>query len=665
MSVPNAPPLPGETETVTAASALVVAPHFDDEVLGCGGLVAQLTARGAVVRVLFLSDGGGGVEDVADRVAYASRRRAEARAALAVLGVAGCEMLDLPDGGLEAHRAAIAAALRRALVGFRPRLLLAPSPGEITADHRAAFSAVYDALAPVRRGDELAEIVADLEVLLYEVNHPGQPNLLVDVSAEVEVLRRAMACYASQEERHPYLNAALGLRAYRALSLSPGVRAAEAYRRLTARDFQVTGRWALESELRSGGAVPRGAAGPLVSVVVRTKDRPALVADALRSLAASTHRELEVVLVNDGGAPVDVPADFPHRLVRVELRPGRGRAGAANAGIERAGGAFVAFLDDDDLVEPDHYEVLTGLVRGSDVRIAYTDAAVGLWELTPGGWTRRERRLPYSRDFDGDLLQVDNYIPLHTLLIDRGLARSAGPLDESLPFFEDWDWLIRLSELAPFHHHRRVTCEYRHFRGAAHHVLGDAPRERQDFLTMKARVLEKNAARLSPARLARIVDVLRREAVEGIEEAARVRQGASADRRAREQAELEYHRMRGEAQAARGHVDLLVAENARLGEEGLALRREIEGRDADLRRLYDTEQALRRELERRDADLGRLYADERALRGTVEEQTSHIGRLYAEIERLQRVVAAMQATRAWRTHLWWQRRRGGGGGASG
>ncbi|HBL25616.1 MAG TPA: PIG-L domain-containing protein, partial [Acidobacteria bacterium] len=44
-------PPPGRTETVRAASALVLAPHFDDEVLGCGGLMAQLAASGAVVHV--------------------------------------------------------------------------------------------------------------------------------------------------------------------------------------------------------------------------------------------------------------------------------------------------------------------------------------------------------------------------------------------------------------------------------------------------------------------------------------------------------------------------------------------------------------------------------------------------------------------------------------
>ncbi|HSU80978.1 MAG TPA: PIG-L family deacetylase, partial [Thermoanaerobaculia bacterium] len=72
-----------------AASALVLAPHYDDEVLGCGGLAAQLAAAGAAVRVLFLTDSGGGAEAVADREAYGRRRREESARVCEILGLAG------------------------------------------------------------------------------------------------------------------------------------------------------------------------------------------------------------------------------------------------------------------------------------------------------------------------------------------------------------------------------------------------------------------------------------------------------------------------------------------------------------------------------------------------------------------------------------------------
>ena len=93
----------------------------------------------------------------------------------------------------------------------------------------------------------------------------------------------------------------------------------------------------------------------------------------------------------------------------------------------------MAFLDDDDLVEPDHFEVLLGMAQGTGSRVCYSDAAVGVYEATEQGWSRVERRLPYSRDFDPERLAVDNYIPFNTVLIERALALEVGPVDEALP----------------------------------------------------------------------------------------------------------------------------------------------------------------------------------------------------------------------------------------
>lgn len=265
---------PGTTETVRVSSALVVAPHYDDEVLGCGGLVAQLTAAGAAVRVLFLTDGRGGAGEVDDRDAYGARRRAEAARAAAVLGLAASDHLELPDGALDQHLEALAEGLRAALTTHRPELLLVPSPLEASSDHRAAFHAVHRVLATLRAADE--ELAASLRILAYEVNHPLYPDLLVDVGAELPRLEEAMACYASQQQRHGYLSARLGLLRFRALTLAPEVAAAEAYRRLTADDFATRGPARLVAEL--GGAAPllEVREGPRISVIVRTRDRPEL-----------------------------------------------------------------------------------------------------------------------------------------------------------------------------------------------------------------------------------------------------------------------------------------------------------------------------------------------------------------------------------------------------
>jgi len=621
---------PGRTERVVGRSALVLAPHYDDEVLGCGGLVAQLTAAGAVVRVLFLTDGGGGSREAAEREEYRRRRREEAACACRTLGLAGCDDLGLPDGELHLRLEEAERGIRRALLTQRPDLLLAPSPLEVTADHRAAFAALHRVLAPLRDGE-----LGEPRVLLYEVNHPAYPDLLVDVTAEEGTLAAAKGCYASQQERHDYLAAALGLRRYRTLTLGPDVQLAEGYRRLALADFTTRSPAQLVRHLGGLPELLEVREGPRLSVVVRTKDRPALLAEALASLAASPYRRVEVVLVNDGGAAPELPGDFPHPVVRVDLAANRGRAAAAEAGVAAATGDFVTFLDDDDLAAPEHLPSLAALAGAPGVRVAYTDAAVAVYELGPEGWGCVERRLPYSRDFDPDLLLLDNYVPFNTLAIERTLFAEVGPFDRELPFFEDWDFLIRLAALAPFHHRGRVTCEYRHFRGGGHHVLGERPRERPDFLAVKARVLAKHAARLTPERLARAVDTLRFERVAALEDAGRLERELGTTRE-------ELWARNGEVAAVREGYDLLAAERSALEDRYWALNGELE--------------ALRAQHAQVTVETQRLY-------DVVEDQTAHLGRTYAEIERLNgelsRVGARLREVERMlpvRLRSWWVRR---------
>ncbi len=634
---------PGWTEPVRVGSVLVLAPHHDDEVLGCGGLAAQLAAAGAAVRVLFLTDGGGGGEAVENRDAYRARRREESGRAGEILGLAGSDHLDLPDGALDHHLDAAVEGIRRAILTQRPELLLVPSPLEVSRDHRAAFAALHRLLAPVRDGHPDQEPLRELRVVLYEVNHPGYPDLLVDVGRQRELLERAMAAYASQEERHPYWNAALGLRRFRTLTLPPEVELAEGYRRLRVEDFTTRSPAQLVRHLGGLPEIQEVREGPRISVIVRTRDRPRLLAEALESLAAGEYRRAEVVLVNDGGEPPTVPAGFPLPVVRVDFTQNRGRAAAAEAGVAASTGEFVTFLDDDDLAAPEHLSTLAGLVSGTGVRVAYTDATVALYELdAEGGWICRERRLPYSRDFDPDVLLVDNYIPFNTLLIERPLFAAAGPFDPSLPFFEDWDFLIRLSGVTPFHHLARSTCEYRHFRGGGHHVFGERPRERADFLEVKARVLAKHSDRLRPELIARAVDTLRAELVaerEGFTGARRDLAALRSDLTTLAQTHQELARERflweERYHAANGSV-------AALGEEREALRGEIQRLGGEIRRI--------------SAEAQRLYDDEGKLRAAVDDQTAHLGRTYTEIERLNGIIRTMEATRAWRLHQWLGRR---------
>jgi len=116
---------------------------------------------------------------------------------------------------------------------------------------------------------------------------------------------------------------------------------------------------------------------PLVSVIVPTLNRPAMLRDALASIAAQTYSSIEIIIVNDGGIDVEsVVSRFSpqHRIVYLKHATNKGLAAARNTGLRVASGDYIAYLDDDDVYYPDHIETLVTFLLASGSKVAYTDA---------------------------------------------------------------------------------------------------------------------------------------------------------------------------------------------------------------------------------------------------------------------------------------------------
>jgi len=205
---------------------------------------------------------------------------------------------------------------------------------------------------------------------------------------------------------------------------------------------------------------------PLISIIVRTKDRPELLKRALKTIAAQTYRPTEVVLVNDGGCDLDIEKlkqilrDVSLNYVRLEKNTGRAHAG--NVGIENAQGQYIGFLDDDDELNPEHISTLASfLTDHSYYKVAYTDTEMITRKLSVDGkdWVEKNRGL-FSKDFSYPDLLVSNYIPFNSLLFDRSIVETIGRLDEGFDLYEDWDFLIRVGEKIPFYHIQKATAIY-------------------------------------------------------------------------------------------------------------------------------------------------------------------------------------------------------------
>jgi len=172
----------------------------------------------------------------------------------------------------------------------------------------------------------------------------------------------------------------------------------------------------------------------LASVVVPTRGRPDKLARALASLVAQEREDWHAVVVDDGdGEGVEVAGSLGDPRVEAILSPGRGQVDARSAGIERAEGRFVCWLDDDDWWDdPRHLSLLAELPSG---RFAFR----GGWIVFAGGG-----REPFDHGADCESLRVNNTVLTSSIAYPRALHDSLGPLDRSLGGYCDWDFMLRM-----------------------------------------------------------------------------------------------------------------------------------------------------------------------------------------------------------------------------
>jgi len=192
----------------------VFAPHPDDEVFGCGGLLALLAAQGFRLRVVIVSDGGFG-EFGRDTAA----RKRESRAAMTLLGETDIDFWDLPDQGLGGIDD-LDQRFQAELEAYPCQLMLAPSPWEVHPDHLAVCMAASKAWRQMERPPQLA---------FYEVGVPMPRAFILDISQVAERKRQAMACFASQNAIQDYAQQIGGLNTYRGYVLEARGAWGEAY----------------------------------------------------------------------------------------------------------------------------------------------------------------------------------------------------------------------------------------------------------------------------------------------------------------------------------------------------------------------------------------------------------------------------------------------------
>lgn len=199
--------LPGKT-------VLVIAPHADDEAIGCGGTIVRHVKGGGSAEVIYCTTDG-------------RERELEAAEAAKVLGFARSESLGYPVESLGTNR-----EFPDRLFGIfeerKPDIVFIPFVLDGHTDHRAINEAFIKRRGSISRG---------FMVYSYPVWMPLYPNLLIDVSNEWETKKAAINCYKSQIATRDYVKMSKSLGEYWATVKGRQMQVAESFFRATLEEY--------------------------------------------------------------------------------------------------------------------------------------------------------------------------------------------------------------------------------------------------------------------------------------------------------------------------------------------------------------------------------------------------------------------------------------------
>jgi glycosyltransferase involved in cell wall biosynthesis len=225
---------------------------------------------------------------------------------------------------------------------------------------------------------------------------------------------------------------------------------------------------------------------PLVSVIIPAYKAAAYVRETLESVLCQTYPNFETILINDGSPDTEelerAIAPYRHRIVYIS-QENRGPSAARNAGIHRARGEYLAFLDSDDVWFPTCLtaRVELALSRQPACDLVYADVLISsesqqrghrassasVSDHTPATAVRRAARLHggvirFSEicpsrgalTFES-LVREDCQAPTSCTMVRRQAAIAAGLFDENLRRAEDYDLWLRIA-------HRASNMAYTH-----------------------------------------------------------------------------------------------------------------------------------------------------------------------------------------------------------
>ncbi len=216
---------------------LVVASHPDDEILGCGGTMANLAQAGAEIYVLILGEGITSRSDSPDQAdpAELEQLRDTATRANEICGTTQLWLESLPDNRFDTVPLLdIVKSIKRRVDQVQPQVVFTQAGGDLNIDHAITYRATLTACRPVAQSsiEQLYayEVASSSEWSFRQFSPAFEPNVFVDISQSLETKVRAMEAYVTEARPYPHPRSPEALRSLAATrGVQAGYEAAEAF----------------------------------------------------------------------------------------------------------------------------------------------------------------------------------------------------------------------------------------------------------------------------------------------------------------------------------------------------------------------------------------------------------------------------------------------------
>ena len=209
---------------------------------------------------------------------------------------------------------------------------------------------------------------------------------------------------------------------------------------------------------------------PTVSVIIRGYNRERYIGPAIESVLAQTYTDFDLLIWDDGStdktARIAIEYAKKDRRIRVAACEHRGAVKSLRAAVADTFGAYLCWVDSDDLLSPTALEETVAVLdEHPSVGMVYTDYQL----IDAAGRIKgrgRRCRIPYNKD----RLLLD-FMTFHFRLMRRSVLEQVGGINENFRCAEDYDLCLRLSEITEIRHIQKPLYQYRvHPRSISHEM---------------------------------------------------------------------------------------------------------------------------------------------------------------------------------------------------